>query len=64
MYQVTIISEGSEIGFGEGYELRDARDEAAQSLDSWGRMMLATYGGEALIIGPTGKRRERVEVRP
>ena len=64
MYQVTLISEGSEIGYGEGYELRDARNEAAHSLDTWGRMMLATYGGEAVIITPTGKRRERVEVRP
>ena len=64
MYQVTLISEGSEVGYGEGESLQWARQEAVQSLDHWSRMLLQSFGGEWLIVTPTGVRRERVEVRP
>lgn len=64
MYQVCIVSNGSEIGYGEGYSLRDARDEAAQSLDTMGQAMLTAFGGVAEILDAAGNRTsEKIEIR-
>ena len=49
-YQVTIVSAGSEIGFGEGESLSWAKQEAFDSLDSMGRMYVETFGFELIII--------------
>jgi hypothetical protein len=57
MYQVTIISQDCEIGYGEGESLAYARDEAAQSLDTMGRHYLGVFGGQALIIMADGTRK-------
>jgi hypothetical protein len=57
MYQVTIISQDCEIGYGEGESLAYARDEAAQSLDTMGRQYLGAFGGQALIIMADGTRK-------
>lgn len=50
MYQVTIISAGSEIGYGEGESLASAKHDAMASLDSMGKMYAETFGFEFIII--------------
>jgi hypothetical protein len=56
MYQVTIISQDCEIGYGEGESLAYAQDEAAQSIDGMGLQYLTAFGGQALIIMADGTR--------
>ena len=50
MYQVTIVSAGSEIGYGEGESLASAKSDAMASLDSMGKMYVETFGFELIII--------------
>lgn len=48
-YQVTIVSEDCEIGFGEGESLSWAKEEAFESLDTMGREMVENFGFELII---------------
>ena len=52
MYQVTVISEGAEIGYGEGESLAYAKEEALESVDSMGREYMQAFDYK-LQVGST-----------
>jgi hypothetical protein len=49
MYQVTIVSKGEEIGYGEGDSAAYAKEEALASLDGMGHEYMTAFGYQMTI---------------